>query len=104
MAASHPHLFQQSAADECEIHKLIKNHFLLDRVVLHWRPAALEDILTPNTNEIMVFSSFFKHGFNLLACNFLRELLQHYQIELVYMNPISFLQITVFVHLYEDFL
>jgi hypothetical protein len=59
MATSHPHLFQQSVAHESEIHKLVENRFLPDRVVLQWRPAAGEDIPTPNTKEIVVFSSFF---------------------------------------------
>jgi hypothetical protein len=51
----------------------------------------------------MVFSSF-QCGFGLLACDFLHKLLQHYQIELVHLNPTSILQIIVFVHLYEAFL
>jgi hypothetical protein len=37
-------------------------------------------------------------------CDFLRELLNHYQIELVHLNPNSILQIVVFVHLCEAFL
>jgi hypothetical protein len=103
MTASHPHLFQVSFADESEICKLIANHFLLDRVMLQWSPATDEDIPTPNTNEIVVFSSFFQRGFSLLACDLLRGLLDHYQIELVHLNPNSILQITVFVHLCEAF-
>jgi hypothetical protein len=59
MAAMHPYLFQASIADESEICKLVANHFLLDRVMLQWCPATNEDLSTPNTNEIMVFSSFF---------------------------------------------
>jgi hypothetical protein len=50
MAASHPHLFQSSVADESEIRKLVANHFLLDRVVLQWCLATGKDIPTPNTN------------------------------------------------------
>jgi hypothetical protein len=46
-------------ADESKIHQLVANYFLPDRVVLQWRPAAREDIPTPNTKEIMMFSSFF---------------------------------------------
>jgi hypothetical protein len=91
MAASHPHLFQQSIADESEIIKLVKNHFLSDRVVLQWRPTAGEDIPTPNTNKIVVFSPFFQHGFGLPTCDFLHILLQYYQIELVHLNPNSIL-------------
>jgi hypothetical protein len=77
--------------DESEILKLVENHFLPNRVVLQWRPTKGEDIPTPNTKEIVVFSSFFQRGFGLPACNFLRNLLQHYQIELVHLNPNSIL-------------
>jgi hypothetical protein len=104
MAASHPHLFQRSIVDENEIHMLVKNCFLPDQAVLQWRPAVGEDIPTPNTKEIVVFSSFFQRGFGLPAYNFLRSLLDHYQIELVHLNLNSILQITVFVHLCEAFL
>jgi hypothetical protein len=91
MAASHPHLFQSSVTDESEIRKLVANHFLLDRVVLQWCPVAGEDFLTPNTTEIVVFSSFFERRFGLHVCNFLRGLLDHYQIEIVHVNPNSIL-------------
>jgi hypothetical protein len=104
MAASHPHLFQLSVADENKIHKLIVSHLLLDREVPQWRLAAGEDIPTPNTNEIVVFASFFQRRFRLSFCNFLRGLLDHYQIELVLLNPNSILQIAVFVLLYEAYL
>jgi hypothetical protein len=72
--------------------------------VLQWRPAAREDIPTPNTNEIVVFSSFFQCGFGLPACDFFRRLLDHYKIKLVHLNPSVILQIAVFVHLCEAFL
>jgi hypothetical protein len=65
MAASHPHPFQPLVTDESEIYKLIASYFLPDREVLQWCPAADEDIPTPNTNEIMVFTSFFQYGFGL---------------------------------------
>jgi hypothetical protein len=65
---------------------------------------ALSPVRTPNTNEIVVFASFFQHGFDLLVCDFLRGLLDHYQIELVHLNPNSILQITIFIHLCEVFL
>jgi hypothetical protein len=68
--------------------------------VLQWWPVVGEDIPTPNTIEIVVFTFFFHQGFGLSACDFLRWLLQHYQIKLVN----SILQIAIFVHLYEAFL
>jgi hypothetical protein len=104
MASSHLHLFQASTADENEIRKIIANHFLPDRTVLQWRPAIDEDIPTPNTNEIVVFSSFFQRGFSLPASNFLYGLLDHYQIKSVHLNPNSILEIAIFVHLCEAFL
>jgi hypothetical protein len=104
MAASHPHLFQPSIVDESEIRKLVVNYFLLDRAVLQWRPAAREDIPTPNTNEIVVFFFFFHCGFGLPTCGFFRGLLDHYKIELVHLKINSILQIVIFVHLYEAFL
>jgi hypothetical protein len=70
MTALHPHLFQQSIVDESEIHQLVTNYFLSDHVVLQWHPAAEEDIPTPKTKEIVVFSSFFQRGFCLSACDF----------------------------------
>jgi hypothetical protein len=104
MAASHPHLFQASVVDESEIRKVVVNPFLPDHVVRQWCPAAGEDLRTPTTNEIVVFSSFFQHGFNLPSYDFFHRLLDHYQIKLVHLNPNSILQITVFVHLCEAFL
>jgi hypothetical protein len=104
MAASHPHLFQSSIMDEEEIRKLVVSSFLPDRAVLQWCPTVREDIPTPNTKEIVVFSSFFHRGFGPPACDFLQGLLDHYQIELVHLNPNSILQITIFVHLCEAFL
>jgi hypothetical protein len=104
MATSHPHLFQPSIANKGEIHKLVVSHFIPDHEVLQWHPTTGEDIPTPNTNEIVVFAFFFQRGFGLLVCDFLCNLLNHYQIELVHLNPNSILQITVFVHLCEAYL
>jgi hypothetical protein len=104
MAASDPHLFQPLVADEGKICKLIANYFLPGREVLQWHPVVGMDIPTPNTNEIVVFASLFQHKFGLPVCNFLHGLLDHYQIELVHLNPNSILQITIFVHLCEAYL
>jgi hypothetical protein len=104
MAASHSEMFQKSTTDESGILKLVHNHFLLDCGVLLWRPTNGEDIPTPNTNEIVVLSSFFQCGFGLPTGKLLCGLLHHYKIELVHLNPNSVLQIAVFVHLCEAFL
>jgi hypothetical protein len=95
-ATSHPHLFHPSIANESEIRKLVASFLLLDREVLQWCPATSEDIPTPNTNETVVFTSFFQRGFGHPACDFLRDLLVHNQIELVHLNPNSILHIVIF--------
>jgi hypothetical protein len=97
------HLFRNQGMTEGEVRKLVANHFLPDCAILQWCPTIIEDIPTPNTNEIVVFSSFFQCGFGLLACNFICGLLDHYKIKLVHLNPSS-IQLTIFVHLYEAFL
>jgi hypothetical protein len=63
-------MFQKSTTDESGIHKLVTNQFLPDREVLQRWPAKGEDIPTPNRKEILVFSSFFSHGFGLPSVNF----------------------------------
>jgi hypothetical protein len=85
--------------DENEIRKHDVNHLLPDHAMLQWHPTAEEDIPTPNTTEIVVFSSFFQRRFAPPACDFLHGLLDHDRIELIHLNPNSILQIAVFVHL-----
>jgi hypothetical protein len=50
-----------------------------------------------------MFSSFFQRRFGIPACDFFHELLDHYQIELVHLNPNSILHNVVFIHLCEAF-
>jgi hypothetical protein len=95
MAASHPKMFKSSSTDESEIRKLVDDHLLPPRAILQWRPVKDEEIPTPNTNEIMVSKSFFERVFELPASDFFRDLLNHFKIELIHLNPISILQITV---------
>jgi hypothetical protein len=101
MATSHPEMFKPSFVDEGELLALIQKHFLPNHILIQWRPAKWEDIPAPNTNEIIVLSSFFQHRFGLPSCEFLYGLLHYYQIVLVHLKPNSILQITVFVHLCE---
>jgi hypothetical protein len=104
MAASHPEMFRSSSVDESEILTLVEKHLLPNHVMIQWRPAKGEDIPTPNSKEIVVLTSFFERGFDLLTYEFLCGLLHHYQIELIHINPNSILQISIFVHLCEAFL
>jgi hypothetical protein len=60
MAASHPEMFRPSTIYESEILKLVDDHLLPPYAVLQWRAAKDENILTPNTNELVVSKSFFQ--------------------------------------------
>jgi hypothetical protein len=97
-------MFWPSTIDESELLKLIENHLLPSHAVLQWQSANDEDIPTPNTNEIIVLTSFFQHEFGLPTCEFLHGLLHYYKIELVDLNPNSRPQIVVFVHVCETYL
>jgi hypothetical protein len=59
MAASHLEMFQKSTADVSKLLKIVENCFLHDREMLQWRPRKGEGIPTPNTNKIVLLSSFF---------------------------------------------
>jgi hypothetical protein len=74
------------------------------RIILQWRPTKHEDIPTLNTNEIVVSKSLIQCRFEFPACDFLHDLLNHYKIELIHLNPYSILQIIVFIYLYEDYI
>jgi hypothetical protein len=60
--------------------------------------------LHPIQMKLWCFPPSFQCGFSLPAYDFFRELLNHYQIELVHLNANSILQIAVFVHLFEAFI
>ena len=59
MAAAHPEKFSASSIDETSIQELVDNYFLKDKATMLWRPARGEDLPTPNTNEIVVFKTYF---------------------------------------------
>jgi hypothetical protein len=97
MAASHPEKFKKSSVAESDLLALVEQHLLPKSAMLQWRSAKGEDIPTPNTKEIVILTSLFQCGFGLLACEFLHDLLHHYQVELVHLNPNSILQIAAFI-------
>ena len=83
---------------------MVKDKVLPAQDILGWREAAGELFCTPNTDEIVVFDSFFYRGFSLPTCGFFRGLLEFYGIELVHLNPNSILHIASFIHLCEAYL
>jgi hypothetical protein len=93
-------MFKPSSVDVGELLTLVKKHLLPNRR----DPMETSKggyIPTPNTNEIIVLSSFFQC---LPTCEFLHGLLHYYYIELIHLNPNSILQIIIFVHLFKHYL
>jgi hypothetical protein len=56
------------------------------------------------TSETVIFLAHMKRGFDVLAGDFLRELLHFYRIKLVHLAPNSITIISTFVHLCEAYL
>ncbi|KAG8100785.1 hypothetical protein GUJ93_ZPchr0013g34567 [Zizania palustris] len=65
------------------------------KVISSWRAAGGEAFRSPDTHEIVVFDSFFSHGFGLPTHPFLRRVLHHYDISLCNLNPNSILHLTM---------
>jgi hypothetical protein len=59
---------------------------------------------TEGTGKTVVFITHIERGFGVPAGDFLRRLLQFYQIELVHLAPNSITTIATFIHLCEAFL
>lgn len=57
-----------------------------------------------DTNEVIVFTSFFVRGLGLPVCSFVRGLLDFYSMNLTHLNPNYVLQIAIFIHLCKAFL
>ena len=94
----------KSIVTEAELEKMVEDQVLPAKELIGWRVANGELFPTANTEEIVVFTSFFYWGFSLPSSSFFRGLLHFYGMELVNLNPYSILQISAFIHLCEAFL
>ena len=77
---------------------------LQDQVTAGWRPAAGEPFPTSDTNELVVFKSYFIRGFGIPAHPFLRKLLGYYGINLCHLHPNNILHISLFSNLCQAFI
>uniref|UniRef100_J3N6Y1 Transposase (putative) gypsy type domain-containing protein n=1 Tax=Oryza brachyantha TaxID=4533 RepID=J3N6Y1_ORYBR len=96
--------WQTSNTRDKELKNMVNAKLLLDQPLTCWRSAASEPLPTPNSNEIIVFASFFERGFSLPVSSFSHSLLDFYKLELNHLNPNFILQIYVFVYICESFL
>ena len=80
------------------------DEILLDEVTAGCHPTEGEHFTNPRNGELVVFEDFYRWGFVLLACPFLRKLLPYYGILLVHLNPDSILHLAIFINLCEAYL
>ncbi|KAK3118949.1 hypothetical protein QOZ80_9BG0711170 [Eleusine coracana subsp. coracana] len=95
--------FLKSNLSQDDMNQMVVDGILLEQVRIDWK-VPRESCPIPIQKQIVVFRSFFEHGFGVPCCSFLRGLLFFYGIELVNLNPNSILHITIFVHMCEAFL
>jgi hypothetical protein len=97
-------VWETSTVTAEQIQSLVDRGLLRPKSLVGWRPAAREAFPTEGTGETIIFIAHIEHGFGVPAGDFLRGLLQFYQIELVHLAPNSITIIATFIHLYEAFL
>jgi hypothetical protein len=81
-----------------KIQPLVDRGLLRPKTEVEWRAAAGEEFSSEDVKEQVVFSSFFKRGFNFPAGDFFRGLLYYYILELVHLVPNSITVVSTFIH------
>lgn len=69
-----------------------------------WKASVEQRIPNLEPGEIVLFTSFIKHGLGLPACPFLHDFLHYFGITLNHLPPNAILHLSIFVHLCETFL
>ena len=69
-----------------------------------WRCCNGEEFLSEDTDQTVVFNSFYEKGFALPAGAFFRGLLYFYGLEVTHLKPNSIAQIAIFIHHCEGYL
>jgi hypothetical protein len=89
---------------EVKIQALVNRGLLQPKEEVEWRTAAGEQFPSVDVKEQVVFTSFFKRGFNLPVGDFFFGLLYYYKMELVHLVPNSITVVSTFIHLCEAYL
>jgi hypothetical protein len=89
---------------EDKIQALVDRGLLRPKAEVEWKAAAGELFPTEDVKEQVVFTSFFKCGFNLPMGDFFRGLLYYYKLELVHLVPNSITVVSTFIHFCEAYL
>lgn len=89
---------------ENQIKILGADGFLESKEISHWRCAYQQEYPSEKTKEITVWKAFYEVGFGKPTCDFFRQILSFYGVELCHLTPNSILNISIFIHLCEAFL
>lgn len=96
--------WEPSVMDQEALEKMVAYGVLPEQEVAGWRPAIGESYPTPDTDELVVFNSFYYRGFGVPVHPFLRKLIAYYGISLCNLHPNSILHVSVFIHFCEVWL
>ena len=77
---------------------------LPEKQISGWRFCYGEEFPSEDTNQVVMFKSFYEKGFVLPAGAFFRRLLHFYGLEVTHLKPNSIAQIAMFIHLCEGYL
>jgi hypothetical protein len=94
----------RSTKTEAKIQALVDRGLLRSKTEVEWRAAAGEVFPSEDIKEQVVFTSFFKRGFNLSAGDFFCGLLYYYMLELVHLVLNSITIVSTLIHFCEAYL
>ena len=83
---------------------MVERGILPEKQITGWRCCYGEEFPSEDTNQAVVFKSFYEKGFALPAGAFFRGLLHFYVLEVTHLKPNSIAQIAIFIHLCEGYL
>ena len=83
---------------------MVERGILPEKQISRWQCCYEEDFLSEDTDQTVVFKSFYKKGFALPAGAFFHGLLHFYGLEVTHLKHNSIAQIAIFIHLCEGYL
>jgi hypothetical protein len=89
---------------ESDLFHLVDVGVLLPKELCSWQICRGVTGPTEDTHESVVYVLFIIRGLALPVSPFFRGLLDFYELNLTHLNPISILQVSIFVHLCEAYL
>ena len=82
----------------------MEHGILPEKQISGWQCCYGEEFPSEDTNQTVMFKSFYEKGFALPAGAFFRRLLHLYGLEVTHLKPNSIAQIAIFIHLCEGYL